>query len=107
MASHIRRARKYGNGTVDDIDLLKVFERDGGRCGICGNKVNRSLRWPQPMSATLDHIAPLSRGGTHIWQNVQLAHLVCNLHKSNKGGGQTNLGFTIDNKLSVPYDNYT
>ncbi|MEV6398476.1 HNH endonuclease [Streptomyces sp. NPDC051907] len=36
------------------------------------------------MSASLDHIIPLARQGDHTRINVQLAHLLCNLRKSDK-----------------------
>ena len=32
-------------------------------CGICGRPVDKSLRYPHPMSATVDHIIPVSHGG--------------------------------------------
>ena len=33
------------------------------------------------MAASLDHIIPLSQGGTHTYNNVQLAHFLCNISK--------------------------
>ena len=33
---------------------------------------------------TIDHIKPISKGGTHTWDNVQLAHFHCNSIKSDK-----------------------
>lgn len=30
---------------------------------------------------TIDHIIPLSKGGLHSWNNIQLAHLSCNSSK--------------------------
>lgn len=78
----IRRARKKSNGRVEDFQNVDVYERDNWICGVCGLKVDPCLRWPDPMSASLDHIIPLSRGGSHTLDNVQLAHLVCNERKS-------------------------
>lgn len=78
-----RRARKFNNGPVDDFTNLDVYDRDRWFCGICGMKVDKDLMWPDPMSASLDHIVPLSRGGTHTLDNVQLAHLACNERKHN------------------------
>jgi len=37
-----------------------------------------SLKAPHPLSMSIDHIIPLSRGGTHEPDNVQLAHFICN-----------------------------
>lgn len=36
---------------------------------------------------TLDHIIPLSKGGTHTWDNVQLAHMSCNAGKCDRLSG--------------------
>jgi 5-methylcytosine-specific restriction endonuclease McrA len=46
---------------------------------------------PDPMSPSLDHILPLSKGGTHEPRNVQLAHLGCNVRKYNSGVDQLRL----------------
>lgn len=35
-------------------------------------------------TATLDHIIPLSKGGTHLRDNAQLAHYSCNSAKNNR-----------------------
>jgi 5-methylcytosine-specific restriction endonuclease McrA len=43
--------------------------------------VDKRLAWPDPKSASLDHVRPISRGGSHTYFNVQLAHLTCNLKK--------------------------
>ena len=52
-------------------------------CGICGKPVDKSLRWPHPMCATIDHIIPVNRGGhPSSIDNLQLAHWTCNRQKS-------------------------
>lgn len=61
---------------------LDVYERDGWTCGVCRLEVDPGLPWPHPMSTSVDHILPLSRGGTHVLTNVQCAHLSCNSRKS-------------------------
>ena len=86
-----RRAEKKGNGPFHNIDPREVFERDSWTCGLCGKRVNRRLKFPNPRSASLDHIIPLSRGGPHTYQNVQLAHLKCNLEKRDQIIGQMRL----------------
>ncbi|MCI1984087.1 MAG: HNH endonuclease [Bifidobacteriaceae bacterium] len=54
-------------------------------CAICGKPVDKSLKTPDPMSAEVDEIIPVSRGGSPIeWGNVQLTHRRCNRIKSNK-----------------------
>lgn len=39
------------------------------------------LVYPNPLSASLDHVVPLAWGGEHTAANVQLAHLKCNVAK--------------------------
>lgn len=58
---------------VESIDRLLVWERDGGVCGICGKVISGNF--------TIDHIIPLSRGGKHCYENVQIAHGKCNNQK--------------------------
>lgn len=54
-------------------------------CAICGKPVDFSLKFPHPMSATVDHIIPVSKGGhPSALDNLQLAHLKCNRAKSDK-----------------------
>ena len=54
-------------------------------CGICGKQVNKRLKFPDPMSACIDHIIPIDRGGDpSAIENLQLAHLCCNRQKSDK-----------------------
>lgn len=89
--SSTRRARKMTT-QVEPIDPREIFDRDGWRCGICERRVDRRLRYPHPLSASLDHIEALSLGGTHTRENVQLAHLTCNIRKgSNRAPAQLRL----------------
>lgn len=69
-----RRALKLANGPVDDIDRRAVWGRDSGLCTICGGFVPFG-------EMELDHIVPLSQGGTHTWNNVQTACVRCNRSK--------------------------
>lgn len=34
------------------------------------------------MSASIDHVVPMARGGPHLYTNVQCSHWVCNVLKS-------------------------
>lgn len=54
-------------------------------CGICGKPVDFSLKYPHPLSACIDHIIPIARGGhPSDFDNLQLAHWTCNRQKSDK-----------------------
>ena len=82
------RADRYGCDTFDEsINLKALFDRDGGICQLCG----RPTDWNDikcghigRLYPTLDHIIPLSKGGAHTWDNVQLAHMACNAGKCDK-----------------------
>lgn len=43
--------------------------------------MDKQLKWPNPMSKSVDHTVPISRGGTHEQTNLTWAHLVCNMRK--------------------------
>lgn len=54
-------------------------------CGICGKPVDFSYKYPHPLSPTVDHIIPVSKGGhPSDIDNLQLAHRCCNRQKSDK-----------------------
>lgn len=53
-------------------------------CALCGERVDHSLRFPDPHSGSVDHILPVAHGGTHDLDNLQLAHLVCNMRKGSR-----------------------
>lgn len=53
-------------------------------CGICGRPVDKSIKYPHPMSPTVDHIIPIAHGGSSDISNLQLAHRCCNRAKSDK-----------------------
>lgn len=62
-----------------------IILRTQNICGICGKPVDKSLRYPHPMSASIDHIIPLEKGGhPSDLANLQLAHLYCNRQKAAK-----------------------
>ena len=54
-------------------------------CALCGKPVDFSLKSPHPLSATIDHIIPVAKGGhPSDIDNLQLAHRCCNRQKSDK-----------------------
>ena len=58
-----------------------VYNRDGGRCGICGRGVAFKRM-------TLDHIIPRSAGGKDTEDNLRLAHMMCNAYRQDQGPAQ-------------------
>lgn len=87
-----RLDRLRSNGEVDaDITIDKLIERDDGVCHICGKKIDKEdyryqdgHRITGHNYPTIDHVIPVSKGGTHTWDNVKLAHMVCNAQKGAK-----------------------
>jgi 5-methylcytosine-specific restriction endonuclease McrA len=85
-AYHRRRALKKATSTGAPVIRDQIGDRDRWKCGICGARVNRDLTYPHPMSPSLDHMVPLSKGGPHSPENVQISHLRCNTAKGDRGG---------------------
>lgn len=77
------RARQAITRGVDAerFEHEEIFERDGWRCGICGDPIDPALAFPDPGSASLDHVIPIALGGPHLRANTQAAHLSCNRAK--------------------------
>jgi len=59
---------------------LRLWERDGGKCHLCGKPVNNISE------ASRDHLVPLSAGGCTCSGNIALAHRSCN---SRRGSNET------------------
>lgn len=74
-----KRRAIYAKG--DDINHLELFEKYNWICNICGDKIDSRLRFPHSMAATVEHVTPLCKGGTHTWDNVRPAHARCNFLK--------------------------
>ena len=63
------------------IRFRDVWDRDGGRCYICGKLCFRQFTGTNPLTPTLDHKIPLALGGTHTMENAGVAHFICNTFK--------------------------
>jgi 5-methylcytosine-specific restriction endonuclease McrA len=72
-----RRARKLANGgshTPEQIEELYAKQRR--RCTACGKSIRNHYE--------IDHIIPITRGGSNDISNIQLLCLPCNRSKHNK-----------------------
>ena len=58
--------------------VARLCREQDGLCGICDKRIEP---WE---SMHLDHIVPVSRGGSHDRKNLQAAHALCNLRKGNR-----------------------
>lgn len=80
-----RDHRIYINGKPDlSISLTRLYMRDMGVCAICGRHIDFDCDSNSNDYPSVDHIVPLSKGGKHTWNNVQLACRGCNTAKGNR-----------------------
>lgn len=82
---NMRRDKRIAqNGKPDlSINLFSLYKRDSGVCKLCGKLTNFTADIQADEYPSIDHIIPLSKGGKHEWNNVQLTHRKCNTVKSN------------------------
>ena len=70
-------------GQLDEtVTLRNVYLRFKGICQGCGNTLSFESEVTSDEYPSVDHIIPLSKGGTHEWSNVQLLCRGCNIAKS-------------------------
>lgn len=63
-------------GEYSDSDIARIRAELGDRCRYCGAPLNRS--------GEVEHLTPISRGGTHWPTNITLACFQCNKEKHGK-----------------------
>lgn len=73
-ATRAARMRVLVDGVVERIPRAYIIERDNSRCHLCRKKC-------KPSEIHLDHVIPLSKGGTHTLENLRVAHAKCNIAK--------------------------
>ena len=77
-----RRHKLRENGKIDySITLSVIVKKHKRVCALCGKKVDMSVHSNHDNYPSIDHIIPVAKGGTHTWDNVQLAHRTCNTIK--------------------------
>lgn len=80
------------DGQVEEITLREIYDRDRGRCYICGGRTDwndyrivNGFKVAGPHYPSRDHVIALHNGGTHTRDNIRLACRGCNSLKSDKG----------------------
>lgn len=68
----------------NEITVRSLYNRDNGICWICGEKCDINAHWNSNEYPSIDHITPVSLGGKDEWENVRLAHRICNSLRGNK-----------------------
>lgn len=73
-----------GRSTTTRDKHRRIIRKDKPPCGICGEDIDYSAHYLDPSSFTIDHITPITHGGTDTLDNLQAAHRGCNRDKSDK-----------------------
>ena len=80
-----RRTDRIGTHRTAFEKNRQIILQTQNVCGICGREIDPSFKYPHPLSATVDHIIPVSKGGhPSELSNLQAAHRCCNRWKSDK-----------------------
>lgn len=90
--NHYRRAKKLGQAAEEGITKAKLLKRDGDRCALCTLPLQMDGDPRSDLYWSIDHILPISKGGSHTWENVQLVHRICNSNKRDLIGKEWNNG---------------
>jgi hypothetical protein len=90
VKGHIERAKK-NNAVYEKINPDVIYKRDGFKCSTCGCNVVKSKEY-KPNQATIDHIIPISKGGSHTIDNIVTMCQLCNSNKSAKLINGTQIG---------------
>jgi 5-methylcytosine-specific restriction enzyme A len=72
------RSRTTPRINIKARDRNHIFEPDGGKCRHCTGQLLYSEFWH------IDHLVPLSKGGSNDIDNLALSCVRCNLEKSDK-----------------------
>jgi 5-methylcytosine-specific restriction endonuclease McrA len=74
---------KINGSPIERVERLEVFNTYSWTCAICGVATPKELLGTcEPHAPTVDHIIPLSKGGTHTYDNCQLLCFACNCSKN-------------------------
>lgn len=74
------RARSKGSVRIETVHRDVLWERDGGRCHLCGKPCD-------PNDWHADHIIPRSQGGVTSYANMAVSHPFCNMSKGARAVG--------------------
>ena len=80
----IKRRIRLSSQFIEDVNSLVMAERDNWICHICSCQIDPTLKYPNRYSLSVDHVIPLSKGGSHGYDNCKSSHWICNVLKSDK-----------------------
>lgn len=83
-AYRVRRAQAELSGNATRELINAKWDASSKTCILCGKQIDDTIESPDPMSLTLEHLTPISRGGRHDLDNIDFAHRACNTKKGPK-----------------------
>lgn len=75
-----RIKRQGGKGNVTRLKIIELYHDQNERCAYCGI----SIYWSVPRDIHIDHVIPLSKGGSNDIDNLALTCHACNESKGDK-----------------------
>ena len=66
------------------ISHEQIFRDYGSNCHVCQEPIDLELPRTNRFGFTVDHLIPISKGGTDAIENLRPAHWICNIRKSDK-----------------------
>lgn len=73
------------------VGVRDLALRDGDRCHLCSKRIDMALPGTDRDGPTIDHLIPVSHGGSNDSLNLALAHRKCNMARGNRGPAQLRL----------------
>jgi 5-methylcytosine-specific restriction endonuclease McrA len=91
-----KSSKRRGSGgakhvTKSKIKIRQLCEQQKWKCSLCGGRISLKYKNPDPLSISVDHVIPVSLGGTHDLANLRIAHRGCNIKKGNRSLGPEQL----------------
>ena len=63
------------------VRLLNILKYGKLTCEICEFPINKNNK---KLKLSIDHLIPVSKGGTEQFENLRIAHRICNNKKGDK-----------------------
>lgn len=83
----IKTVKRQSKTMPSRLAADKVLREYGSACHICGEEIDLNIPRTSRMGLTVDHVFPLSKGGSDELTNLRPAHWICNRRKSDKTDG--------------------
>lgn len=98
-----KRRATLADATQDPgITLTALREIHGDACHFCGvGMLFQSDSKRNPLLATIEHMVPLARGGTHTWDNTTLSCWDCNQRKNKKTPEEFRAWLLLMSKVAI------